>query len=134
MEVRSEVSKNYNIKEKFIIQSLIFLSDIFNNLNLKLDFGLKNNKFAFINLLQKFISLNIYKIVDSEDIITISDSLDSVGDYLEILKSTEYNLPNITIIYDCYKPIGYIFESFSFSYIIDIKNLSKLIKFKYKNA
>lgn len=86
MIVRSEVSKNYNIKEKFIIQSLIFLSDIFNNLNLKLDSGLKNNKFAFINLLQKFISLNIYKIVDSEDIITISDSLDSVGDYLEILK------------------------------------------------
>ena len=134
MVVRSEVSKNYNIKEKFIIQSLIFLSDIFNNLNLKLDSGLKNNKFAFINLLQKFISLNIYKIVDSEDIRTISDSLDSVGDYLEVLKSTEYNLPNITIIYNCYKPIGYIFESSSFSDIIDIKNLSKLIKFKYKNT
>lgn len=134
MVVRSEVSKNYNLKEKFIIQSLIFLSDIFNNLNLKLDSGLKNNKFTFINLLQKSISLNIYKIVDSEDIITISDNLDSVGDYLEILKSTEYNLPNITIIYNCYKPIGYIFEFFSFSDIIDIKNLSKLIKFKYKNA
>lgn len=134
MVVRSEISKNYNLKEKFIIQSLIFLSDIFNNLKLKLDSGLKNNKFTFINLLQKFISLNIYKIVDSEDIITISDSLDSVGDYLEVLKSTEYNLPNITIIYDCYKPISYIFEYSSFSDIIDIKNLSKLIKFKYKNA